>query len=33
VDVFTKEKGRIIKGNKEAKWNYKYMKIIEKPVN
>lgn len=22
----------MIKGTKEAKWNYKYMKVIEKPV-
>jgi len=22
----------VIKGTKEAKWNYKYMKVIEKPV-
>lgn len=27
-----KEKARVVKGLKEAKWNNKYMKIIEKPV-
>lgn len=32
VSVFLKEKARVIKGLKEAKWNNKYMKIIEKPV-
>ena len=32
IDGFTKEKSRVIKGTKEAKWNYKYMKVIEKPV-
>lgn len=32
VSTFLKEKARIIKGLKEAKWNNKYMKIIEKPV-
>jgi hypothetical protein len=26
------EKSRVLKGAKEAKWNSKYMKIIEKPV-
>ena len=29
---FLKEKARVVKGLKEAKWNNKYMKIIEKPV-
>lgn len=29
---FTKQKSRVMKGAKEAKWNNKYMKIIEKPV-
>ena len=33
VEKFTKEKGRVIQGTKEAKWNNKYMKIIEKPVS
>jgi uncharacterized protein YsxB (DUF464 family) len=28
-----KQKGRVIQGTKEAKWNNKYMKIIEKPVS
>jgi hypothetical protein len=23
----------VIQGTKEAKWNYKYMKVIEKPVS
>jgi len=32
VEQFQKEKSRVIKGTKEAKWNHKYMKIIEKPV-
>jgi len=32
VEGFTREKTRVSKGTKEAKWNYKYMKIIEKPV-
>lgn len=32
VDNFFKEKSKILKGEKEAKWNNKYMKIIEKPV-
>jgi hypothetical protein len=32
VAVFLREKARVIKGLKEAKWNDKYMKIIEKPV-
>ena len=29
---FTKQKSRVMKGAKEARWNNKYMKIIEKPV-
>jgi hypothetical protein len=33
IEQFTKEKSRVIKGAKEARWNHKYMKIIEKPVN
>jgi Dynein heavy chain, N-terminal region 1 len=33
VDKFTKEKNRVIQGAKEAKWNNKYMKVIEKPVS
>jgi hypothetical protein len=32
VETFTKEKSRVIKGTKEARWNNKYMKVIEKPV-
>jgi hypothetical protein len=32
VSCFLKEKARVVKGLKESKWNYKYMKIIEKPV-
>lgn len=33
LEVFTKEKSRVLKGSKEARWNNKYMKVIEKPVN
>jgi len=32
VEAFMKQKSRVIQGTKEAKWNYKYMKVIEKPV-
>ena len=32
VDDFSRERSRVIKGTKEAKWNQKYMKVIEKPV-
>ena len=32
VTNFTKEKSRVLKGAKEARWNNKYMRIIEKPV-
>ena len=32
VTKFTKIKSRVLKGAKEARWNHKYMKIIEKPV-
>lgn len=32
VTNFTKNKSRVTKGAKEAKWNNKYMKIIENPV-
>ena len=32
VTNFTKQKSRVMKGAKEARWNNKYMKIIEKPV-
>ena len=32
VDRFMKQKSRVIQGTKEAKWNHKYMKVIEKPV-
>jgi hypothetical protein len=33
VEAFMKQKSRVIQGAKEAKWNYKYMKVIEKPVS
>jgi hypothetical protein len=33
VENFMKQKSRVISGTKEAKWNYKYMKVIEKPVS
>jgi hypothetical protein len=29
---FTAQKSRVLKGAKEARWNNKYMRIIEKPV-
>lgn len=32
VTNFTTQKSRVLKGAKEARWNNKYMKIIEKPV-
>lgn len=34
IDVtnFTVQKSRVLKGAKEARWNNKYMRIIEKPV-
>eukprot|EP00347_Sterkiella_histriomuscorum_P015094 403358341 len=32
LEKFTKEKSRVIQGAKEARWNNKYMKVIEKPV-
>ena len=32
VTNFTKIKSRVLKGAKEARWNNKYMKIIEQPV-
>lgn len=32
LDKFIKEKSRVIQGCKEARWNNKYMKVIEKPV-
>lgn len=32
VKQFTTQKSRVMKGAKEARWNNKYMKIIEKPV-
>ena len=32
VEKFSREKNRVIKGAKEARWNNKYMKVIEKPV-
>ena len=33
VKNFYSEKDKIIRGNKEAMWNNKYMKVIEKPVS
>jgi len=33
AEQFQKERGRVTKGSKEAKWNQKYMKVIEKPVS
>lgn len=33
VENFTKQKSRVVQGTKEAKWNHKYMKVIEKPVS
>ena len=33
VEAFMKQKSRVIQGTKEAKWNHKYMKVIEKPVS
>jgi hypothetical protein len=32
ITSFTKNKSRVMKGAKEARWNNKYMKIIENPV-
>lgn len=32
VKQFQAQKSRVMKGAKEARWNNKYMKIIEKPV-
>ena len=32
VTAFTAQKSRVLKGAKEARWNNKYMRIIEKPV-
>ena len=32
VTSFTQNKSRVLKGAKEARWNNKYMKIIENPV-
>ena len=32
VTNFTAQKSRVLKGAKEARWNNKYMRIIEKPV-
>ena len=32
VTNFTQQKSRVMKGAKEARWNNKYMKIIERPV-
>ena len=33
VDTFMKQKSKVALGTKEAKWNHKYMKVIEKPVS
>lgn len=33
LEKFAKEKGRVVQGAKEARWNNKYMKVIEKPVS
>lgn len=32
IKQFSTQKSRVMKGAKEARWNNKYMKIIEKPV-
>jgi hypothetical protein len=32
VTAFTKNKSRVLIGAKEARWNNKYMKIIENPI-
>lgn len=32
VEHFQRQKSRVMKGAKEARWNNKYMKIIEHPV-
>ena len=32
VQKFTSQKERVVKGQREARWNHKYMKIIEGPV-
>ena len=32
VTNFQQQRSRVTKGVKEAKWNHKYMKILEKPV-
>lgn len=32
IDSFSHQKSRVLKGCKEARWNNKYMKVIEKPV-
>ena len=32
VKKFYTEKERVMRGNKEAQWNHKYMKIVEAPV-
>lgn len=33
LSEFQAQKARVAKGSKEAKWNNKYMKIVEKPVS
>lgn len=32
IKKFYAEKERVSRGNKEAQWNHKYMKIVENPV-
>lgn len=33
LEKFAREKGRVVQGAKESRWNNKYMKVIEKPVS
>lgn len=32
MKAFLSERDRVNRGNKEAQWNHKYMKILEGPV-
>lgn len=32
IEKFVRQKNRVVKGAKEAKWNFKYLKVIEMPV-
>lgn len=32
IQKLTAQRGRVAKGFKEARWNYKYLKVLEKPV-